>query len=55
MNCEIVWGFLFYGVVAGVPLKYPPIKKKSANKVEAIVPIHLYEDQMKRVLLIIKQ
>lgn len=55
MNCEIVWGFLFYGVVAGVPLKYPPIKEKSANKVVAIVPIHLYEDQMKRVLLIIKQ
>ncbi len=52
MNCEIVWGFLFYGVV---PLKYPPIKKKSSNKVVAIVPIHLYEDQMKQALLIIKQ
>lgn len=53
MNCQVVWGFLFYGVVAGVPLKYPPIKKKSANKVVAIVPIH--RDQIKQVLLIIKQ
>lgn len=50
-----LFGVFYSTVLAEVPLKYPPIKKKSANKVEAIVPIHLYEDQMKQVLLIIKQ